>query len=140
MKRLLCSFICIVLFFSLAGCTKKNNQNVQTPETIPQKDTALPQPQTKSSQTNDQDLPALVDPINLSISLYEVSRHNTPTDCWVVINAQVYQATNYIQKYPNDEIVVAGCGEDISGLFEQDSTEKQARGTIKSYYLGELRL
>lgn len=48
-----------------------------------------------------------------SISLVDLEQHNTPNDCWVVIDAEVYDISGFIEYYP-----------------EQSGTASQYCGTI----------
>jgi len=54
----------------------------------------------------------------LSLSL--VSQHNTPENCWFVINGKVYDVTNYLSGdfHPGgDEIIIPFCGKDATSAF-----------------------
>ncbi|CAL9737923.1 L-lactate dehydrogenase (cytochrome) [Monosporozyma servazzii] len=70
----------------------------------------------------------------------EVSKHNTPDDCWVVIDNQVYNLTDFIDIHPGGpEILKLNAGKDVSAIFKP----LHAKGTLEKYvkpewYLGEL--
>lgn len=34
------------------------------------------------------------------ISTTEVSNHNTPDDCWIVVDNQVWDVTNFLDEHP----------------------------------------
>ena len=57
-------------------------------------------------------------------SLAEVARHNSPDDCWLVIDNQVYEVTDYLSKHEPMLDIQAWCGQDAS----QDYHDKAGKG------------
>lgn len=54
------------------------------------------------------------------ISMQEVERHNTPDDCWVVINGKVYDLSTFQTTHPGgSEIITGSAGKDVSNLFNE---------------------
>jgi len=52
------------------------------------------------------------------ITMQEVERHNTPGDCWVVINGKVYDLSDFHKKHPGgSKIITDNAGKDVSQLF-----------------------
>ncbi len=52
------------------------------------------------------------------ISMQEVERHNTPDDCWVVINGKVYDLSLFHKEHPGGaEVITNNAGKDVSTLF-----------------------
>ena len=52
------------------------------------------------------------------ITMQEVERHNTPDDCWVVINGNVYDLTTFHGEHPGGaEVITNNAGKDVSKLF-----------------------
>ncbi len=48
----------------------------------------------------------------------EVRKHNTVSDCWVVIDNKVYDLTDFLNLHPGGQAsIVAHAGEDVTGLF-----------------------
>ena len=47
----------------------------------------------------------------------EISKHNSPEDCWVVIDGSVYDVTGWVGSHPGGDILTSLSGEDISALF-----------------------
>lgn len=48
-------------------------------------------------------------------TMAEVARHNTTEDCWMVIESQVYDFSNYIPKHPAPAVVMANwCGKEAT--------------------------
>lgn len=54
---------------------------------------------------------------NFTIS--EVSKHNTPNDCWLIIEAKVYDVTSYIPRHPAPPNLIADmCGKDAGDAWK----------------------
>ena len=52
------------------------------------------------------------------ITMQEVERHNTPDDCWVVINGKVYDLSEFRKGHPGgSKIITDNAGKDVSNLF-----------------------
>lgn len=34
------------------------------------------------------------------LSTHEISNHNTPDDCWIVVDNQVWDVTDFLDKHP----------------------------------------
>lgn len=63
------------------------------------------------------------------ISMQEVEGHNTPDDCWVVINGKVYDLSVFQKEHPGGSpIITNNAGKDVSNLFNnvhpKDITER----------------
>ena len=54
------------------------------------------------------------------ISMQEVECHNTPEDCWVVINGKVYDLSTFQTTHPGgSQIITDHAGKDVSNLFNE---------------------
>ncbi|KAJ3337743.1 hypothetical protein HDU93_000633 [Gonapodya sp. JEL0774] len=52
------------------------------------------------------------------ISAVEVSKHNTKSDCWVILNGEVYDLTNFLPEHPaGANIILKYAGKDGSKAF-----------------------
>jgi len=50
--------------------------------------------------------------------MQEVARHDTPDDCWVVLNGKVYDLSIFQKEHPGgSEIITNNAGKDVSNLF-----------------------
>lgn len=67
-------------------------------------------------------------PVTLTYSLSEVATHNTREDCWMVLNGQVLNVTDFIPRHPGGEVILQGCGKDATSLFATQG----GRGTTHS--------
>lgn len=80
--------------------TQPNTQNTET--------TSTPTPQT---ETQDQ---ALTE----SFTLAQVAQHNTPADCWIIIENSVYDVTEFLNEHPGgSERIEPFCGKDATEGF-----------------------
>merc|ERR1719228_2924141 len=51
-------------------------------------------------------------------SLEDVAKHNTKTDCWVVVNGQVLDVTGFLSEHPGGELaILTFAGKDASEEF-----------------------
>jgi cytochrome b involved in lipid metabolism len=52
------------------------------------------------------------------ITVSEVSAHNTPDDCWIIINNKVLKITPYLNIHPGGaETITQFCGQDATDAF-----------------------
>jgi cytochrome b involved in lipid metabolism len=85
--------------------------------------------------------PATVKP---GLTLAVVATHNTADDCWMVINNNVYNVTDYIPNHPGGEqTIVPYCGKDATTVFETKggsgkTHSDQARQILSQFYIGDL--
>jgi cytochrome b involved in lipid metabolism len=75
------------------------------------------------SASQAEELPAATEPTpgataDSGISVAEVQKHNTATDCWSVVNGDVYDLTSYISKHKGGSAVITAiCGKDGTKAF-----------------------
>jgi tetratricopeptide (TPR) repeat protein len=79
-------------------------------------------------------------PINLPLTLDEVKKHNSATDCWSIIDGNVYNLTNWVDSHPGGSArITAICGKDGSASFSgQHSNSNSAKSRLKGFELGKL--
>ena len=70
----------------------------------------------------------------------EVAKHNTGTDCWSVVNKNVYDLTSYVSPHPGGSAVIkAICGKDGTAAFSgQHGGAKTPTSVLASFKLGAL--
>lgn len=75
-----------------------------------------------------------------SLTLAEVSKRNTQSECWVVIDGGVYDLTDWIRKHPGGAGSISSlCGSDGTAQFtSKHGGEPRPTSTLESYYLGPL--
>lgn len=74
----------------------------------------------------------------------DVAAHNSKTDCWIIIEGNVYNATSFVAKHPGGAAILNGCGMDATMLFhERPASGKgphpdSAAEVLKTLYIGKL--
>lgn len=79
-----------------------------------------------------------------SYTLTEVAQHASSTDCWMIIEGNVYDVTDYIPQHPGRDRILEGCGTDATDLFTGKSTlghlhSALAKQTLSKYIIGTKR-
>lgn len=80
---------------------------------------------------------------NTVLTVAEVAKHNSRSDCWMIINNKVYNLTNYLNFHPGGAYTMTPyCGKDGSvGFATKDrgqSHSSRADSLLSSYSLGDL--
>lgn len=70
-------------------------------------------------------------------SLEEVSKHNTPNDCWLIIWGKVYDVSAWVPHHPGGNMIFVRAGKDSSQLFESYHP-LYVRKLLGRYYIGEV--
>ncbi|XP_065875844.1 cytochrome b5 [Euphorbia lathyris] len=72
-------------------------------------------------------------------TLSEVSDHNTPKDCWLVIDGKVYDVTKFLEDHPGgDEVLLSATGKDATDDFEDVGHSSSAKAMMDEFYVGEI--
>jgi hypothetical protein len=99
-----------------------------------------------TSQSSDNIEPEIID----QISLETVQMHAEESDCWTIINGNVYDITSYVPRHPGGDEILRACGADGTSLFTSRTTdegEKVGSGTahsgsatsqLQSLFIGQL--
>ncbi len=77
-------------------------------------------------------------------TLDEVQKHNNPDSCWIIINGNVYDITEFIANHPGGEIITKACGTDATNLFynKDQKHHDHLEGDIdklKPFLIGKLK-
>ena len=77
---------------------------------------------------------------NGGISVAEVLKHNTATNCWSVVNGNVYDLTSYVSQHNGGEAVIkAICGKDGTKSFSgQHAGASKPNADLSSLLVGAL--
>nr|AAT84459.1 cytochrome b5 isoform Cb5-B [Vernicia fordii] len=72
-------------------------------------------------------------------TLAQVSQHNNPKDCWLIIGGKVYDVTKFLDDHPGgDEVLLSATGKDATDDFEDVGHSLSAREMMDQYYVGEI--
>jgi cytochrome b involved in lipid metabolism len=88
-----------------------------------------------------QDLPGITDPSaspGTGITASEVAQHNTASDCWSVVDGNVYDLTTYLSKHKGGPgVLTAICGKDGTSAFTgQHSGQAAPAADLSSLFVG----
>nr|ADB81956.1 delta 5 desaturase [Lobosphaera incisa]AEU04699.1 fatty acid delta-5-desaturase [Lobosphaera incisa]AID50177.1 delta-5 fatty acid desaturase [Lobosphaera incisa] len=70
-------------------------------------------------------------------TLDEVAKHDSPTDCWVVIRRRVYDVTAWVPQHPGGNLIFVKAGRDCTQLFDSYHP-LSARAVLDKFYIGEV--
>jgi cytochrome b involved in lipid metabolism len=122
-----------------AGC-------VANPQTAPIAPAG--QQDTPRGTSADEVAPAIMDttdlPGDVVYTLDEVARHATANDCWLAIHNKVYDVTTFTPRHPGRDVILEGCGKDVTTLFETRPMgsgtphSNKANGMLETYEIGTL--
>ncbi len=74
--------------------------------------------------------------ISNKFTLDEISNHNLPTDCYLVINNNVYDVSSYIVYHPGgSKVITSRCGQEVSGIFAKIHSNR-AWDLLKRFKIG----
>ncbi|MFA5131110.1 MAG: cytochrome b5-like heme/steroid binding domain-containing protein [Patescibacteria group bacterium] len=76
------------------------------------------------------------------LTMSELALHNSKTDCWQLINGQVYDLSAYTASgaHPGGDKILQGCGQDASALFASVGKHQgQATAMLPNYLLGPIQ-
>ncbi|GAA4901246.1 hypothetical protein GCM10025789_19880 [Tessaracoccus lubricantis] len=79
-------------------------------------------------------------PTPAGYTMADVEAHDTPEDCWVAINGNVYDVTEWIPQHPGGpDRIIALCGTDATAQFTgQHAQTDVAKATLETFLLGPL--
>ena len=87
---------------------------------------------------------------SIVLNMAEISKHNTQSDCWMLISGKVYNITSYFGSHPGgSRTMVPTCGKDATAAYyTQDpyassssassAHSSRAKSLLSNYYLGDL--
>ncbi len=78
-----------------------------------------------------------------SLSLSEISKHNSTNDCWLLINNNIYNVTGFLSAHPGGaSTIIPYCGKEATQAFNTKDIGRPHSGTaanmLADYYIGTL--
>lgn len=74
------------------------------------------------------------------LTMAVVAQHNTQSDCWIVINGNVYSVASYIPMHPGGaRRIINECGGDATGPYDRQGHSSYADSLLGSYLVGPLQ-
>eukprot|EP00249_Psilotum_nudum_P010868 c22817_g1_i1 orf=305-679(+) len=71
-------------------------------------------------------------------TLEEVSKHNTRTDCWIIIKDKVYDVTSYVEEHPGGDAILNHAGDDSTKGFYGPQHASRVFDMVDEFYIGGL--
>ncbi len=142
MRTKIITIAIVIIILIVAGITM--NRNTKTTEYFNQTNTTQSQEQgsvdIKASSTTTTSDPSA--DTQSYYTLVDISKHNSPSDCWMLIDKNIIDATAYIAsgKHPNNDIN-KGCGKDATEMFNEIKKHagKKAQELITQNQIGILK-
>lgn len=76
----------------------------------------------------------------MSFSLEDLEEHKDVDDCWIAINGNVYDVTQYVRIHPGGRwIILNYAGGDATEGYMKQMHSEVADGLLKEYYIGKLK-
>jgi cytochrome b involved in lipid metabolism len=73
------------------------------------------------------------------LTMAVVAQHNTASDCWLVINNNIFNVTSYIPIHPGGAKAITDyCGRDATAAFDNRPHSDAAHEILQKYYIGDL--
>ncbi|MGH1472071.1 MAG: cytochrome b5 domain-containing protein [Cellvibrionaceae bacterium] len=77
-------------------------------------------------------------------SVQDVSKHNSPSDCWLIIRNKVYDVTHYLSLHPSSPgTIEPWCGSIANDGMETkgfgDDHSEEAYALLEDYLIGEIK-
>ncbi len=78
-----------------------------------------------------------------SITLAEIATHKDAASCWMAIEGNIYDVTDFIPNHPGGDEILLGCGKDATAIFNSrpgdgTSHSDRARVQLSKYQIGVL--
>lgn len=70
-------------------------------------------------------------------ALEEVKKHTREDDCWLVVDGQVFDVTEFLDEHPGGfDIIISNTGKDATEDFDEIGHSKSARELLSNYKIG----
>ncbi|XP_023016115.1 uncharacterized protein [Leptinotarsa decemlineata] len=78
-------------------------------------------------------------PTEKIITMKEVSCHDDPSDCWIIIYDRVYDVTEFLNEHPGGaDLLLEFAGREASSAFRGSGHSSQALRALDRFCVGEL--
>jgi len=112
-----------------AGTLNQNTNSAITPETNLNTSTTNTTP-----PQNTNAMPTV------TLSAVEVAKHDSASDCWLIISGSVYDVTSFIASHPGGaDKIIPNCGRDATTTFQTQGGEGQ-HSSAATNQLAQLKL
>lgn len=135
--------IALVIILGVGGAIFIFTSSSDTNDSSSTKSSTTTPSSTTSETPNEQS--TNTDASNLTLS--EVAKHNSKSDCWTVIDGIVYDITSYIPRHEGGDNILSACGVDGTDFFNGEKAGQEgdtkrhsgsARSQLEQFELGKL--
>lgn len=136
--------ILFMSFLIFTACSNDDEKNEEDNKQV--KDTSQNTGGSQSSST-DNDLDDQASSPNSSTlsrtltpySLEEIAKHDQEGDCWLVLEGQVYDVSDFVPRHPGEDAILQGCGlPDATPLFEGVGHSQSAKLKTSEFLIGRV--
>lgn len=78
-------------------------------------------------------------PGNIGYTMDEIKKHNKKNDCWIIIENNVYDITNYLRFHPGGDIILDAAGKDGTSLHQHYHPWVNVHRLIAKHQIGFLK-
>jgi len=77
----------------------------------------------------------------VTLSLSEIAKHSTPSDCWIIISGKVYDVTGHLQAHPAGAgSITPYCGQDATAAYDTKGGRGSPHSSFADSTLGPILL
>lgn len=128
-------FWTVVTIVLLANLVMEQKDNSSIVQSLPQENPTNTFSSISSDNTGSstpETTPAIV------LSTTEISKHNIPGNCWIIVSNKIYNVTSYLNSHPGGtSAIIPYCGKDATEIYSPIHSS-YARDLLKNYYLGDI--
>lgn len=119
-KTLITLLVSGFFMLSLSACSNKNDQPIKT---------------NLNSTSSNSGIIA-----DKSYTLSDVKQHSSRSDCWTIIDGQVYDLSAYIASGQHNPKIIDGCGLDSTNMFNEipKHANEKSQNLLSSMIIGNL--
>jgi len=82
---------------------------------------------------------------NINLTIQEVSKHNSVSDCWMIVNSKIYMLTDFLNTHSGgSSAMIPYCGKDGTNAYDTKdknparSHQQGDLSILQNYYIGDL--
>jgi cytochrome b involved in lipid metabolism len=137
-----------LVFYQNNNQTTNNSNLVQS--VISKNGTVMPQKTTQNKGSTAVKTTSTPAKKSLVLNMTEISKHNSSTDCWMLISGKVYDITSFFGSHPGgNSTMTPSCGKDATDAYDTKDPyatstsggrghSSRAQSMLNNYFIGNL--